>query len=193
MRSTENFLSNLWRMYAKLRRARVHPSVIFKGCPLIYCVRGAELRFEQGVKVNSSCRGNPAMGSVTSRFHVACAGARLVLGPHVGASGVSITAAREVLIGEGTLLGADCLVTDTDFHVPQPNNRWGNDLLASAQPVHIGKGCFIGARAIILKGVTVGDGAVVGAGAVVARDVPSMTLAVGNPACIRPLPPHLKR
>ena len=50
------------------------------------------------------------------------------------------------------------------------------------QPVVIGRGVFIGARAIILKGVTIGDRAIVGAGAVVARDVPARHIAVGNPA-----------
>jgi len=53
--------------------------------------------------------------------------------------------------------------------------------------VIIGRGCFIGARAIILKGVTIGDCAVVGAGAVVTRDVPAGHLAAGNPAVCRPL------
>jgi len=40
---------------------------------------------------------------------------------------------------------------------------------------------FIGARAIVLKGVTIGDRAVIGAGAVVTKDVPAFHLAVGNP------------
>lgn len=49
-------------------------------------------------------------------------------------------------------------------------------------PVQIGNDVWVGARAIILSGVTIGDGAVVGAGAVVARDIPAYGIAVGNPA-----------
>lgn len=48
-------------------------------------------------------------------------------------------------------------------------------------PVHIGRNCWIGAGAILLPGVTVGDNAVIGAGSIVTRDVPASVLAVGNP------------
>lgn len=47
---------------------------------------------------------------------------------------------------------------------------------------YIGKRCFIGANAIIMCGVKVGDEVVVGGGAVVTKDVPSNTIVVGNPA-----------
>jgi maltose O-acetyltransferase len=46
---------------------------------------------------------------------------------------------------------------------------------------------FVGARAIILKGVSVGDDAIVGAGAVVTKDVPGWHMAFGNPAQSRPI------
>lgn len=51
-----------------------------------------------------------------------------------------------------------------------------------ALPIRIGNGCWIGANATILGGVTIGDGAVVAAGAVVTRDVPARTLVGGVPA-----------
>ena len=50
--------------------------------------------------------------------------------------------------------------------------------------MRIGNHVWIGKRAIILKGVTIGDGSIVGMGAVVTKDVPSNSLAVGNPAKI---------
>ena len=107
---------------------------------------------------------------------------------NVGASGVSITAATSVVVGEGTLLGADTLITDTDFHLPGQDGSWGTDPAAVSAPVRIGKRCFLGARVIVLKGVSIGDGAVVAAGAVVTKDVPAEHLAFGNPAQTRPLP-----
>ena len=50
-----------------------------------------------------------------------------------------------------------------------------------AQTVHIEKNAWVGAGALILPGVTVGENAIVGAGAVVTKDVPAYTIAGGNP------------
>jgi acetyltransferase-like isoleucine patch superfamily enzyme len=74
------------------------------------------------------------------------------------------------------------MVVDTDFHQPTGEWEWNDDFAAAAEPVKIGRGVFIGARAIVLKGVTIGDRAVVGAGAVVTRDVPAGGVVAGNPA-----------
>ena len=49
---------------------------------------------------------------------------------------------------------------------------------------YIGKRCFIGAKAIIMCGVTIGDEVVVGSGAIVTKDVPSNCIVAGNPAKI---------
>lgn len=48
----------------------------------------------------------------------------------------------------------------------------------------IGKRCFIGARSIILPGIEIGDECVIGSGSVVTKNVPSRSLAAGNPARI---------
>ena len=48
----------------------------------------------------------------------------------------------------------------------------------------VGRRCFIGARSIIMPGVTIGDECIVGAGSVVTKDVPSRSLVGGNPAKI---------
>ena len=48
-------------------------------------------------------------------------------------------------------------------------------------PVRIGRNCWIGAGALIMPGVTIGDNTVIGAGSVVTRDIPANVVAVGNP------------
>ena len=54
--------------------------------------------------------------------------------------------------------------------------------LESAKPIAIGDDCWIGGGVIISPGVTIGARSVLGAGAVVTRDIPTDTIAVGNPA-----------
>lgn len=50
-----------------------------------------------------------------------------------------------------------------------------------ARPVTIEDGCWIGGGVIIVPGVTIGKGSVIGAGSVVTKDIPTNSLAVGNP------------
>lgn len=49
---------------------------------------------------------------------------------------------------------------------------------------YVGKDCLIGARSIILPGVTIGDSSIIAAGAVVSKDVPPNSVVAGNPARI---------
>lgn len=59
------------------------------------------------------------------------------------------------------------------------NGHIGRDIRG---PIKIGNDVWIGRRAIILSGVTIGDGAIIGAGSIVTKDVPPYAVAVGNPA-----------
>ena len=53
--------------------------------------------------------------------------------------------------------------------------------LEYAKPIKIGNNVWIGGNVVVLPGVTVGDNVVIGAGSVVNKDIPSNTVAVGNP------------
>lgn len=98
-----------------------------------------------------------------------------------------ITAMNKITLGNGVLLGKDVTISDnshgavdgTEREIP-PHKR----KLFTKGPVSIGDNVWIGDKAVILPGVTVGTGAVIGAGSVVTKDVPAYCVACGKPASI---------
>lgn len=108
-------------------------------------------------------------------------GAKLVLGSDVFINeNTRITAYKEIHIGNGCWISWDVNIIDTDFH-----NIIENGLVKPKEAgIFIGNNVWIGAKAMILKGVTVGDGAIIAAGAVVTKDVLPACLVGGNPARI---------
>ncbi|WP_424681178.1 sugar O-acetyltransferase [Frateuria sp. YIM B11624] len=110
-------------------------------------------------------------------------GFNIHLGPGVFLNfGCVILDVVEVRIGERTQIGPGVQILAAD-HPRDPARRATG--LEFGRPVRIGRNVWIGAGALILPGVTVGDDAVIGAGSVVTRDVPAGATVVGNPARVR--------
>ena len=109
--------------------------------------------------------------------------AQLLIGEHVGLSGTSICARHRVAIGAYTLIGADAMIMDTDFHDLDPVGRRYGGLPRdeTRSGVTVGSNVFLGARAIVLKGAIIGDNSVIGAGSVVSGVIPADVVAAGNP------------
>ena len=83
-------------------------------------------------------------------------------------------------IGAYTLLGPGVFITTDSFSKSMANPDVSHS--GHEADITIGKDVRIGANAIILPGVTIGDGASIGAGTVVTRDIPANAIAAGNPA-----------
>jgi maltose O-acetyltransferase len=94
-------------------------------------------------------------------------------------AGCTFDASDKIVIGDRVRIGQEVLVLTSTHEIGDHAGRAGQFTTA---PVSIGSGVWLGARAIILPGVSIGDGAVVGAGAVVTSDVPADRLAAGVPA-----------
>jgi maltose O-acetyltransferase len=84
-----------------------------------------------------------------------------------------------IKIGSHAALGHEVMIMTSSHLIGSADHRAG-PLYTS--PVIIRDGAWIGARSIILPGVTVGEGSIVGAGAIVTKDVPPSTLVGGVPA-----------
>jgi acetyltransferase-like isoleucine patch superfamily enzyme len=164
-------------LYIRARGAEVGRNVILNGFPTIRRKGSGKLIIGDGVTLNTT-RWSNALNTGGSMNLCVENGATLEFKRGCGVSASQIIANIGIEIGEDALIGAGCLLCDSDMHeVPL-----GSGKPTAMSPIKIGARAFIGARCIILKGVTVGEGAVVGAGSVVIRDIPSNCIAGGNPA-----------
>ena len=87
-----------------------------------------------------------------------------------------------VYIEDDVLLGPAVFITVNNHRYDQKDVLIAGQGYSKIRDVRLKKGCWIGARVMILSGVTVGEHSVVGAGSVVTKDVPPFSVAVGNPA-----------
>lgn len=122
-------------------------------------------------------------------------GVRLVVGdpaqhPHCGLHlgdrvivnvGAYLSGEGGLVVENDVLIGPGARLLSAGHRVHGGDPRINHNPLTHAS-VRLREGCWIGAGAIVLQGVTIGRGAVVGAGSVVTRSVPDFAVAVGNPA-----------
>lgn len=202
----KNICYKIWDMYRTLQVPRnllwqwwhgLHFDVTmrFSGLPLVFTAGGNTpftrlvfglfgLRSKITIGRNFTALSKPthnALGVIQRVLLRTCSyGAEIKIGDRVGVSGCTICAAERVEIGDNTIVGTGAVITDSDLHPIDPDERLngGSELV---KPVYIEDNCFIGARAIILKGVRIGRGSTIGAGAVVSRSIPEFSIAVGNP------------
>ncbi|WP_245736597.1 acyltransferase [Micromonospora pattaloongensis] len=85
-----------------------------------------------------------------------------------------------VTIGDRCLL-SDCELVDNDFHNLDPLRRHEPPVPATRAPIVVEDNVWIGAHALVMKGVRIGHDSVVGAATVVRTDVPERVVVIGNP------------
>jgi acetyltransferase-like isoleucine patch superfamily enzyme len=109
----------------------------------------------------------------------------LTVGDHSGISGgCIITVGKQVTIGRHVRIASDVVITDCNGHPAEPMARMQGapPTDESVRPVTIHDNVWIGRRAIILPGVTIGEGSIVSSGAIVMSDIAPYTVVAGNPA-----------
>jgi len=101
----------------------------------------------------------------------------ITMGSHVAIDdAVNLYSVDRITIGTKVAISREAFICTASHDVSHLNRP------LKTAPVTIQDGVWIGARAIILPGITIGEGAIVAAGAVVTKDVPSFTIVAGNPA-----------
>ena len=127
--------------------------------------------------------------SINENVLLRCYGknSEMVIGSEVSiGSGTSISCVNRIVLGDGVTTGRDVLIDD--------NSHGYNDSIqeldvhpmlrdiVSKGPIIIEDNVWIGEKASILSGVTIGRGSIIGANAVVTKDIPPYSIAVGCPA-----------
>lgn len=112
-------------------------------------------------------------------LHANWGGKHVHFGKNVYANfGLTLVDDTHIYVGDYTMFAPNVVVA-TAGHPILPELR--EKAYQYNFSVHIGRNCWIGAGALIMPGVTIGDNTVIGAGSVVTRDIPSNCVAYGNP------------
>lgn len=177
------FKSNYFKLFMKLNKVEYGKNLNLYGVPVIFKKKGSQLNIGENCTIKSSFLSNLVGLSQRTIIVSRTKEAKINIGNNVGISGATIYARKGISIGDNTLIGGNVKIFDNDFHPIEVEARNIDDKDAiKTREVAIGKNCFIGCNALILKGTRIGDGSVVGAGSVVCGEFPGGVVIAGNPA-----------
>ena len=141
-----------------------------------------EMLQEMFAEIGTGCYIEPPL-------HANWGGKHVHFGSHIYVNfSLTLVDDTHIFVGDYTMIGPNVTIA-TAGHPISPRLR--ERVYQYNVPVHIGRNCWIGAGAVILPGVTIGDHSVIGAGSVVTKDIPAGVVAVGNPCrVLREIGPH---
>ena len=96
--------------------------------------------------------------------------------------GINCRVPYDLQVGKDVMMGPEVIIVGENHRFARTDIPMRLQGYEKYGPVRIEDDVWIGARAIILPGVTIGTGAIIGAGAVVTRDIPPYAICAGNPA-----------
>ena len=98
--------------------------------------------------------------------------------------GINCEVYGAVTIGDNVMMGPEVVIYTSGHRFDRTDIPMREQGSTEPREVIIGNDVWIGRRAMIMPGVTIGDGCVIGAGAVVTKDIPEYSVAVGVPAWV---------
>lgn len=144
---------------------------------------GKNCHFKKSVNILVTDGGSVSIGarsSLSDGVKIVVQGGRLTIAEDVFIGiGCIIVCKESIFIGRGTLIAEYVVIRDQDHNI---DSRPVRNSGFHTSPIHIGEDVWIGCKASILRGATVGDRCVIGAHALVKSHIPDDMLAVGTPA-----------
>jgi|TARA_B110000908_G_C10170496_1_gene410582 acetyltransferase-like isoleucine patch superfamily enzyme len=159
-------------------------NLIVKGPIYLTISPTSQVKIGNGCTIKSGHNYNPLSRNIRTSITLE-ENAKLQIGNNVGLSSVCLWVHHSVIIGDNVNVGADTIIMDSDAHSLNYAHRRSVKIDLQNKinkEIIIGDDVLIGTRAIILKGVTIGERSVIGSGSVVTKDVPPDTVFGGNPA-----------
>ncbi|WP_269542306.1 acyltransferase [Cerasicoccus fimbriatus] len=166
------------------RLSRIICGKNFKSVGRIYwhVHRRGQLMIGSNVRILSSYSAN-VVGAENRACIQVLPGGFLSIGDCVGISNSTIVCFREITIESNVFIGGGCHIYDTNFHDLNAQRRVSQvDEVIDSAPIILREYCFIGAHAIILKGVEIGRESIIAAGSLVTNNVPAREVWGGVPA-----------
>lgn len=149
----------------------------FNGIPYLFVGNGGSIEIGSDCLFNSSPTSNKmginhrCMISATPAVVESC---KVKIGDNCGFSGTSIWCFSGITIGNNVRCGANTLIMDGDAH-------FDDERTSPPEPIVIEDNVFLGAGAIVRKGVRIGRNSVIGMNSMVTHDIPANVVAVGTP------------
>ena len=143
----------------------------------------SKVRIGENVSIISGGEYNPLSSNLQSAIYV-MDNATLIIGDNVGISSSQLWCAESIEIGSNVKIGANCVVLDNDCHsidFRDRRNKSKDAINIQSKPIVIEDDVLVGTRSIILKGVRIGARSIIGSGSIVTKDIPSDSIAGGNP------------
>jgi acetyltransferase-like isoleucine patch superfamily enzyme len=139
----------------------------FYGLPKIFKFRSSKIEIGNKFEDRNWWDSNPLGINHPTIICTWSSMATIKIGDDVGISGGSIVSAERVEIGDGTIIGANSTIIDTDFHPLDSLKRRYDTENVRSKAINIGKNVFIGANCLILKGSNIPNNAIIPAGSIV--------------------------
>ena len=171
------------RRLKRIKSLHLSSGVSFRNEPIIIAHENSTIKIGENTIINSRPQDYHLNMYAPSKLMVDRPNASITIGNNCRIHGTCIHAFKSISIGNNVLIAANVQIIDCNAHelsFDDPSNRINTS--GKVKEVVIKDNVWLGTNVVVLPGVTIGEGSIISANSVVNNDIPSMSIARGNPA-----------